>query len=164
MYTITALGLTSLDQVIWAGHVRRMDWSRLPRKFLTSRVDAPRCRGVRMGTLLRARSHARAPGDRLQHRQTGRPCSSASRRAGLLGPWGAAAQDREEWRKLAARLPLAIYGLYVSYQEYIRVSLAGATYMRIYVRVRHQTGSVTAIAASVVAVRTTGAQTDRLPG
>jgi hypothetical protein len=37
----TALGLTSLDLVIsnrklrWAGHVRRMDWSRLPRKFLT---------------------------------------------------------------------------------------------------------------------------------
>jgi hypothetical protein len=46
----TALGLTSLDQAIsnrklrWAGHVRRMDWSRLPRK-LTSWVDAPRCRG-----------------------------------------------------------------------------------------------------------------------
>jgi hypothetical protein len=38
----TALGLTSLDLVIsnrklrWAGHVRRMDWSRLPRKFLTA--------------------------------------------------------------------------------------------------------------------------------
>jgi hypothetical protein len=47
----TALGLTSLDQVIsnrklrWAGHVKRMDWSRLPRKFLTSWVDAPLCRG-----------------------------------------------------------------------------------------------------------------------
>jgi hypothetical protein len=48
----TALGLTSLDLVIsnrklrWAGHVRRMDWwSRLPRKFFTSSVDAPRCRG-----------------------------------------------------------------------------------------------------------------------
>jgi hypothetical protein len=42
----TALSLTSLDQVIsnrklrWAGHVRRMDWLRLPRKFLTSWVDA----------------------------------------------------------------------------------------------------------------------------
>jgi hypothetical protein len=54
MYTdshYTALGFTSLDLVIsyrklrWAGHVRRMDWSRLPRKFLTSWVDAPRCRG-----------------------------------------------------------------------------------------------------------------------
>jgi hypothetical protein len=47
----TALGLTSLDLIIsnrklrWAGHVRRMDWSRLPRKFLTSWVDVPRCRG-----------------------------------------------------------------------------------------------------------------------
>jgi hypothetical protein len=47
----TALCLTSLDQVIsnrklrWAGHVRCMDWSRLHRKFLTSWVDAPRCRG-----------------------------------------------------------------------------------------------------------------------
>jgi hypothetical protein len=45
----TALGLISLDLVIsnqyrklrWAGHVRRMDWSRLPRKFLTSWVGAP---------------------------------------------------------------------------------------------------------------------------
>jgi hypothetical protein len=42
----TALGLTSLDLVIsnlklrWAGHVRRMDWSMLPCKFLTSWVDA----------------------------------------------------------------------------------------------------------------------------
>jgi hypothetical protein len=38
----TDLGLTSLDQVIsyrklrWAGHVRRMDWSRLPRKTASS--------------------------------------------------------------------------------------------------------------------------------
>jgi hypothetical protein len=47
----TALGLTSLDQVISsrklrrAGHVRLIDWSRLLRKFLTSWVDAPHCRG-----------------------------------------------------------------------------------------------------------------------
>jgi hypothetical protein len=47
----TALGLTSLDLGIsnrklrWAGHVRRMDWSRLPRKFLTSWVYTPPCRG-----------------------------------------------------------------------------------------------------------------------
>jgi hypothetical protein len=99
----TALCLTSLDLFIshrklrWAGHVRRMDWSRLPRKFLTSWADAPRT-----GTLLnlRARPHARAPADRLQHRQGGR----AARR---LAELGAAAQDREKWRKLAARLPLA---------------------------------------------------------
>jgi hypothetical protein len=46
-----ALGLTSLDQVIStrklrrAGHVRRMDWSRLPRscKFLTSWALALAC-------------------------------------------------------------------------------------------------------------------------
>jgi hypothetical protein len=54
----------------------------------------------RTGTLLRARPHARAPADRLQHRQGGR----AARR---LADLGAAAQNREKWRKLAARLPLA---------------------------------------------------------
>jgi hypothetical protein len=49
--TYTALGLTNLHLVIsnrklrWVGHVKRMDWSRLPRKFLTSWVDAPRCKG-----------------------------------------------------------------------------------------------------------------------
>jgi hypothetical protein len=60
----TALGLTSLDLVIfnwklrWAGHVRRMDWSRLARKFFTSWVDAPRCRGraPSTGTTSRASS------------------------------------------------------------------------------------------------------------
>jgi hypothetical protein len=84
----TALGLTSLDLVIsnrklpWAGHVRRMDWSRLPRKFLTSWVDAPRCRG-------RARPHARAPADLLQHRQGGR----AARRLSELG--GCSSRQRE---------------------------------------------------------------------
>jgi hypothetical protein len=47
----TALGLMSLDLVIsnpklrWAGHVRRVDWSRRPRTFLTSGVEAYRCRG-----------------------------------------------------------------------------------------------------------------------
>jgi hypothetical protein len=70
--TYTALGLMSLDQVIsnrklrWAGHVRRTDWSSLPRKFLTSWVDAPRCRG-------RAHSYGHDLTRELQ------PCSSASR-------------------------------------------------------------------------------------
>jgi hypothetical protein len=41
--TSSALDLPSLDRVIsnrnlrWAGHVRRMDWLRLPRKFSKSR-------------------------------------------------------------------------------------------------------------------------------
>jgi hypothetical protein len=77
----TALGLTdaSLDQVISnrklrrAGHVRRKDWSRLPRKFLTSWVDAPRFRG-------RAHSYGHDPTRQLQliGFNLNRECSSAS--------------------------------------------------------------------------------------
>jgi hypothetical protein len=46
-----ALGLTSIDQYIssrklrWAGHVMRMSMARLPRKFITSWVHAPRAPG-----------------------------------------------------------------------------------------------------------------------
>jgi hypothetical protein len=100
----TALGLTSLDLVIsnrklrWAGHVRRMDWSRLPRKFLTSWVDAPRCRG-------RAHSYGHDLTRELQ--LIGFNTARAAVQLGVSLSWGAAAQDREKWRKLAARLPLA---------------------------------------------------------
>jgi hypothetical protein len=100
----TALGLTSLDLVIsnrklrWAGHVRRMDWSRLPRKFLTSWVDAPRCRG-------RAHSYGHDLTRELQ--LIGFNTDRAAVQLGVSLSWGAAAQDREKWRKLAARLPLA---------------------------------------------------------
>jgi hypothetical protein len=68
----TGLCLTSLDQVIsnrklhWARHVRRMDWSRLPRKFLMSCMSR-RTSLQRTGTLLRARPHTRAPADQLQN-------------------------------------------------------------------------------------------------
>jgi hypothetical protein len=102
--TYTALGLTSLDMVIcnrklhWAGHVRRMDWSRLPRKFLTSWVDAPCCRG-------QAHSYGHDLTRELQ--LIGFNTDRAAVQLGVSLSWGAAAQDREKWRKLAARLPLA---------------------------------------------------------
>jgi hypothetical protein len=101
----TALCLTSLDQGIsnrklrWAGHVRRMAyWQRLPRKFLTSWVDAPRCRG-------RANSHGHDLTRELQ--LIGFNTYRAAVQLGDSLSWGAAAQDRENWRKLTARLPLA---------------------------------------------------------
>jgi hypothetical protein len=100
----TALGLTSLDLVIsnrklrWAGHVRRKDWSRPPRKFLTLWVDAPRCRG-------RAHSYGHDLTRELQ--LIGFNTDRAAVQLGDSPSWGAAAQDKEKWRKLAARLPLA---------------------------------------------------------
>jgi hypothetical protein len=102
MYTV--LGLTSLDQVIsnwklrWAGHVRRMDWSRLPRKFLTSWVDAPRCGG---------RAHFYGHDLTRELQLIGFNTDRAAVQRGVSPSWGGAAQDREKWRKLAARLPLA---------------------------------------------------------
>jgi hypothetical protein len=104
MYNV--LGLTSLDQVIsnrklrWAGHVRRMDWSRLPRKFLTSWVDAPRCRET--GTLLLCGHDVTC-----ELQLIGFDIDRAAVQLGVWLSWGAAAQDREKWRKLAAWLPLA---------------------------------------------------------
>jgi hypothetical protein len=92
-----ALGLTSLDQVIsnrklrWAWHVRRMDWSRLPHKFLTSWVDAPRCRG-------RAHSYGHDLTHELQ--RVGFNLDRAAVQLGVSQSWGAAAQDRDTWRKL----------------------------------------------------------------
>jgi hypothetical protein len=98
----TALGLTSLNQVIsnrklrWAGHVRRMDWLRLPRKFLTSTHLAAEDGHSPPGTTSRASSSWSAS------TPTGRPCSSASRRAG--GPQlkternGASSQLGYRWR------------------------------------------------------------------
>jgi hypothetical protein len=104
----TALGLTSLDLVIsnrklrWAGHVTRMDWSRLLRKFLTSRVDTPRCRGRARGTLLLA-GH-----DLTRELQLiGFNLDRAAVQLGVSPSWGGAAQDREKWRKLAAWLRTA---------------------------------------------------------
>jgi hypothetical protein len=97
------LGLTSLDQVIsnrklrWAGHVR-MDWSKLPRKILTSWVDAPRCRR-------RAHSYGHDLTRELQ--LIGFNTDRAAVQRGVSPSWGAAAQDKEKWRKPAARLPLA---------------------------------------------------------
>jgi hypothetical protein len=78
--------------------VRRMHWSRLPRKFLTSWVDAPRCRG-------RAHSYGHDLSRELQ--LIGFNTDRAAVQLGVSLSWGAAAQDREKWRNLAARLPLA---------------------------------------------------------
>jgi hypothetical protein len=99
----TALGLTSLDLVIsnrklrWAEHVRRLDWSRLPRKFLTSWVDAPRCRG---------RAHPYGHDLTRELQLIGFNTDRAAVQRGVSPSWGGAAQDKEKWRKLAARLPL----------------------------------------------------------
>jgi hypothetical protein len=75
-----------------------MDWSRLPRKFLTLWVDAvndaPRCRG-------RAHSYGHALTRELQ--LIGFNTDRAAVQLGVSLSWGAAAQDREKWRKLAAR-------------------------------------------------------------
>jgi hypothetical protein len=72
-----------------------MDWSRLPRKFLTSWVDAPRCRG-------RAHSYEHDLTRELQ--LIGFNTDKAAVQLGVSLSWGAAAQDREKWRKLAARI------------------------------------------------------------
>jgi hypothetical protein len=82
----------------WAGHVRRMDWSRLPRKFLTLWVDAPRCRGRAHSCVL----------DLVRELQLiGFNTDRAAVQLGVSLSWGAVTQDREKWRKLAARLLLA---------------------------------------------------------
>jgi hypothetical protein len=96
---------TILDQVIsnqklrWAGHVRRMNWSRLPRKSLTSWVDALRCKG---------RAHSYGRHDLTRDLQlVGFNTDRADVHLGVSLSWGAAAQDREKWCKLAALLLLA---------------------------------------------------------
>jgi hypothetical protein len=75
-----------------------MDWSRLPRKFLTSWIDAPRCRG-------RAHSYGHDLTRELQ--LIGFNLDRAAVQLGVSPNWGCAAQNGEKWRKLAARLPLA---------------------------------------------------------
>jgi hypothetical protein len=94
----TALGLTSLDQVIsnwklrWARHVRHMAG------LVEAPSQVPHAVGRRTSlqrtasTLLQARPHARAPADRLQPPQGGRA-------AWRLAELGSAAKDREKWRK-----------------------------------------------------------------
>jgi hypothetical protein len=68
------------------------------RKFLTSWVDAPRCRG-------RAHSYGHDLTRELQ--LIGFNIDRVAVQRGVSPSWGAAAQDKEKWRKLAARLPLA---------------------------------------------------------
>ena len=78
--------------------MRRMDWSRLPRKFLTSWVDPPRCRGL-------AHSYGHDLTRELQ--LIGFNLKRAAVQLCVALSCGTAAQDREKWRKLAARLQLA---------------------------------------------------------
>jgi hypothetical protein len=102
----TALGLTSLDGrpghlLRGARHVRRMDWSRLPRKFITSWFHALRCRG-------RAHSYGHHLTRELQ--LIGFNTDRAAVQLGVSLSWGAAAQDKEMAQAhstLAARCPVA---------------------------------------------------------
>jgi hypothetical protein len=65
----------------WAGHVARMEKTRLPRKLLTSCLDTPRKSG----------------GQSLTH---GRTLRNTSKRKGIeVSAWVVAAQDRGEWRR-----------------------------------------------------------------
>ena len=84
------MGMESIDQYIserklrWAGHVARMEHSRLPRKFLTSWVQHPR------------------PVVRLQY-TFGHSLNKTLERAGIstkFKEWSALAQDRTGWREL----------------------------------------------------------------
>jgi hypothetical protein len=101
----TTLCLTSLDQVIsnrklrWAGHVRSMDWQ-VPHDV------GQRTSLQRTGTLLRARPHARALADRLQHRQG---CRGARRLAelGLSRRLPLKTERSGASPQLGSRLPLA---------------------------------------------------------
>ena len=98
----SALGLTSIDKYIsnrklrWAGHVMRMDMSRLPRKFMTAWVDVPRERGRPVHSY--GHDLARelnSIGFNLDRRAVG---------IGASQSWGEAAQNRELWRELSCTI------------------------------------------------------------
>jgi hypothetical protein len=73
-------------------------WCPVTRKFLTSWVDAPRCRG---------RAHSYGHDLTRDLKLIGFNLDRAAVQLGVSLSWAAAAQHREKWRKLAARLPLA---------------------------------------------------------
>ena len=93
-----ALGLTSIDQYIssrklrWAGHVMRMSMARLPRKFITSWVHAPRAPGRTHFYGHDLAHELRAAGFNLDRRAA---CIGVSR------SWVETAQHRDVWRELA---------------------------------------------------------------
>ena len=98
----SALGLTSIDKYIsnrklrWAGHVMRMDMSRLPRKFMTAWVDVPRERGRPVHSY--GHDLARelnSIGFNLDRRAVG---------IGASQSWGEAAQNRELRRELSCTI------------------------------------------------------------
>ena len=97
-----ALGVTGIDQYIssrklrWAGHVMRMEMTRLPRMFMTSWVDAPRRNG--------------RPQNSYGHdltRELNTAGFNLDREAvdkGVSMCWRMAAQDKAYWRTMTRRL------------------------------------------------------------
>ena len=82
------LGVMSITQAIrsrqlrWAGHVMRMDFDRLPRKFMSAWVMHPRRRGRPQFTY-------------------GHSLETQLRKANVdLSEWANLTQDREAWRKI----------------------------------------------------------------
>ena len=93
-------GLSSIDSYIslrqlrWAGHVARMDFSRLPRKLLSSWVNSKRPRGAPSMTY-------------------GRGLWKALKKAKItISEWPSLAQDRGIWRN---RIRNAIFNLNLSF-------------------------------------------------
>jgi hypothetical protein len=85
---LTRLGLPSIDtyitrrQLRWAGHVSRMEYSRLPRKMLSGWVRSKRPRGSPRFTY-------------------GRALQKTLRKAQInIDTWSTLAQDRAQWRNI----------------------------------------------------------------
>jgi hypothetical protein len=93
-----ALGITGIDQYIstrilrWAGHVMRMPWLRLPRKFMTSWVDAPRGSGRPRHTYGHGLAHELS--------EIGFNLDRQAVDIGVSPSWSKAAGDKGTWRKL----------------------------------------------------------------
>jgi hypothetical protein len=82
-----------LDQRVlgWAGHVARVDKTRLPRQLLTSYLDTPRKSGGHPLTC-------------------GRILRNTLKRKGIeVNTWMTAAQDRGEWRRKCNIIYLYLY-------------------------------------------------------
>ena len=71
----------------WVGHVARMPFDRLPRKFLTAWVKGPRCH--------------KAP--RLHY---GTHITKCLKTVGVFDNWYKRAQDRNDWRSIVKGIKL----------------------------------------------------------
>ena len=85
---LTRLGLSTIDTLVtqrqlrWAGHVSRMDYTRLPRKMLSAWVRSKRPRGAPRFTY-------------------GRSLRKALKKANIdYQTWPAISEDRDEWRNI----------------------------------------------------------------